>query len=361
MAIYLGGDREDNNNYTSDNWKSLKADPNQDLIKITLPLEFDVDYYLEKREEFGKYSPDYWEWTKFKNYALSVFEFFRHVVAAFYNKYPIADSKNLLSFVDLKLKQKNLDSLADAVENSQAELLKQYSRSNRKIKAKINRYEPLKRLRKYAASAWIMFYALKQNLFVNEAIKFKNSYSKLDLNNDIDVLKAFRGATLIKYNLKKLVGNQFLTQTLKLPHDIYGDVDGISLFNNILKSVNGFGYNDYDLILNSVFEKVEVLKQKEAYSSLINIYKNYGYINNLIMQIAKLSNSFYSKTNTHYGLFIDEAGEDLVKHANIISALVSKVLKTQLDPLFVKDLTKIKTKLENVLDYSAQAYAETSV
>ena len=184
MGYYMGGDRDDFGNYTPTVVKPKFKTKTQFEIKkgIELPAEFDPDFYTQKQSEFGKFSPDYWEWKKFSDFSSAVYAFYRQAVMQFYEKFPPKSPLSKLEETAIGIKKEDLHELANNVKAAENNLISQFDKSSRSLSAKIKKYAQLMRLREYAAQAWVMFEAINKKLYVADAVKFKNRYNNFNLN-----------------------------------------------------------------------------------------------------------------------------------------------------------------------------------
>lgn len=366
MGYYIGGDREDDGNYTPSGThkKAIKQD-NARLEQLLdeqpqifkgfdLPKEFDPDYYFGKQKKYGKFSPDYWEWAKLNKYSQAVFAFLRQATNQFYKTFaPQTAQLSKFETDCLTLKAEDLDELAEGVKNAEKNLITQFARDGREISSKIKRYPALFRLTESGAKAWVMYAAINKKLNVKDAINFKTAYESFNLNSELDQLKTYRGVAIMKYKLQA-INDGLQTRVLNLPKEIYFGVDTMAILNNLLEKVNGFKTYDYDELLENI--DLENLTQK--YPDLMQIYSNYGYILNLIKLINQnsrrikergLDNEINTDWLDHY-----RAGEN-------VNNLILQLLKGNLDKRFVGDLQHLNSCLEEALTGAKQVYEKSGL
>ncbi len=369
MGYYIGGDRTDDGNYTpsfSGKRRPTLSEEDEALLKeskveFVLPKEFDYDYYRSKRDAYHHSSIEYHEWKCFERFSRAVYEFYRQVVRAYYGVFKQGIS-NLPNFEKscLNLKEMDLDEMAENVERAEAELILQFSRGRRTIKAKLNKHATLNHLKDYAARAWVMYYALKKKLYFNDSINFKRAYQHYNLDDDKDKLRAFRGREMMKYKIHTNVPPNFLIVRFHHPSSIYEGVDNTAILNDLVKNAGGFTTDEYDTIISN--EEMQSLNQK--FGNLMIIYQDYGYINSLIASIRRIADYYYTSQINTYGIFIQrdrEDSEDMYEQAKNYYELICDLSTKDYGEPFVFDLESLKQKLEDVLKFSKKAYVETKI
>ena len=359
---YLGGDRDDENNYAPVHTKNLNKQlkpteavkAEKPVSNIVLPSEFDNEFYDDHINKFGRNSEDYWAWIKFKNYANAVYPFYVKTCALFYKKFQLKEGETLPNYITTNINI-DLEVLLKDLKRAETALISQYSKSRRTVQAHINKYVPLKRLVEHAGKAKIMYRALTENLCVADAINFKRQYTKLNLHKNLDVLKAFRGCRIMDYQIKKHV-----KPNTDFHNSIYERLDYLDLYNTILTSVDAFVTTDYQDIVISMFEKIDEINDLPEYSLLVYLYNNYEDINVTINYLKKTASNWYKDMS--FGSIrydYDLSPEEMFKKAQRYYKQIEGALKMDsIDGLFYNDLTKLKNNLEQVLSYSEQAYNE---
>ncbi len=370
MGYYIGGDREDGGNYTPSGVrkKAFKKDAvsleqlldeQPKIVKgFDIPKEFDPDFYLDKQKKYGQYSPDYWEWAKLNKYSQAVFAFYRQTINQFYKKFAPNSALNNFEEKFADIKTENLDELAEGLRAAERNLVSQFDRDNREISAKIKKYPALIRLRGCAAKSWVMYAALNKKLNVKDAVNFKTAYNGFNLDNELDQLKTYRGIVLMQYKLKS-INSKFLLNKLNLPKEIYSDLDGLDILNDILEKVNGFKTTDYAELLSE--QTIENLNG--VYPNLMQIYSNYA----RIFKLIKLINQNAANWENNIDYFKNDVEDydteffDYYQAGKNVNNLILNLLKTELDPLFELDLKNLNSCLEQALSYANQVYKKAGL
>ena len=209
------------------------------------------------------------------------------------------------------------------------------------------------RLREYAAQAWVMFEAINKKLYVADAVKFKNRYNNFNLNSDVDLIKTFRGAKILKMLTRKLNAKNLLTKKMGLSSQIYFQLDGEAILNDLLGKVDGFKTTDYDDLLPQ--QTIAYLKQK--YPKLTDIYSNFEFI---LFLIKKLNEKTIDYNEGNIFVDFDECinGEeiDIYLAASEFLDEINDVLQDELDKRFVEDLLYFRENLKDALIFSKQVY-----
>lgn len=353
-SYYYGGDRDDANNYSSNDWRSAKKIFDKPLSKkvapqpsvtFKIPSCFDEDFYNDHAHKYSKSSEDYWEWKKFCGYAIEVYSFFRQAAVEFYSKYPPVEK--LPDFVDLKLKQENLQEVLEHVMSAENTVIMQFNRSRRTLKAKLDSIKRLREVRDYAAMAWLMHYASTANLYIKDAINFKNAIDKqYNFNDDLDVIKTFRGCHILKQKTNLAIKPNLLTTKLQRPQDLYADVDATKIINNLLKTVGGYDLASYDMILSNITDRIEELKENSNYAPLIYFYENYA---KMKRYISYVKNKMF---------FVQD--KDIFKNLKNFTDYIHKFLNANenLDEILKRDLINFVKEAEEILTSFAEDYAK---
>lgn len=347
----MGGDRDDANNYFANDWRKKKVKEvakQKGETKLVVPEEFDFAFYDAQKKGLDSSNPDFWGWDAFKWYANAVFKFFRQECAQFYAKFPLQAGFELPDFVNLNVKPVDIDKVVETLNQSEATLLRQFDFAHvshpRKVQAQINKNPKLKRVRDYAGKAYIMLLANAKKLYFADAIKFKNIFNSFNLEDEQDILKAYRGCQVMSYYANKAINNKMLNKFLKLPEKIYGQFNAVAQTNNLLESVGAFKTTDYAAILEEITPKLQNLKQNANDANLVQIYKNFAWLNNLAEQIKT-----YATTGYFNAEFENASIEELVKNGTKWSNFLQKVYSLTKEPLFKHDINNLMQALNSAL------------
>ncbi len=354
---YNGGDRDDVNNYSASNWKKPAKNvttpiSKPETVKFIIPDCFDEDFYIKNREKFSNSSLDYWEWTKFLRFSNAVYSFYRQMSAEFYSNYtPI---KPIPEFIDLKLKKENLDDILTSINYAENQLIEQFDKSRRTLKAKVNTIKPLKEVVNYAATAWIMYFANTENLYIKNSINFKNKYAEYDFENDLDILKAYRGCVVMKYLTSKVIDENLITEKINRSNKIYGNIDAEKLTNQLLETVGGFTTYDYNKIQEELLEKLENLNPE--YDNLVWFYKNYIKMQETAKKVQEITENNKLLLSTSF----EVDGENLYEKLAEFYVFALNLLDDEsLDDVFKQDLNIFAKKLGKITKESRETYLQT--
>lgn len=359
FAYYSSGEKDDE---TGEYIKPEKWDKNVNInlgeIKESkqevshFPPEFDPEYYIEKQNN-AKIDSEKWDWIKYAQYAQAVFNMYKNVAYKFYTKY--ADNiknMNLPDFVLDNSNQTDIDILAKKLDNSEKELIAQFSRYGRTVSAKINRHKRLENLQNYAVFGWIMYHILNHSLGIplNNSIRFKSVYENMNEDNAIDLIRIYRGCKILQRNYRIYVRNNFME---KQGHYLYKDIDIKEKYDELVKNLNGITSKECEAILQRIRPKIASLKnQNSSLKNLIDFYHRYDDIQRTIYEINRINNEWIQ--NKGWYVFCDSSysdGQDVYKRGENYKRFCEQVKNncSQYDEIFVKDIEKLLNELNEAL------------
>ena len=366
---YRKPDKWDKN--SSELWKTMlsvpEAEPEIVKTKQDLPKEFDEDYYIEKRDRYSRESyirdsVDYWCWERYRTYANAVFNFYRAVASQFYATY--APDMELPGILDTKSQNDNIDELAVLLDDQERKLMSQFTKSNRTVRAKINKHTTLARLESYATKAWLMYHVCKGDIAipVRNAIGFTRFYAQADRSDDIDMIRIYRGCQLLQRNFRLYIKSKFL---FKQDHFLYTDVDARIPFNEILESINVINIQKNDEIQTEISPDIERLKEKDMkFRFLIDFYRAFDDMQHTLYEIDYITHkyrespsegiSLYSLSSYGVGVDVFDRGLKYYKWCKIESSKYDDI-----DDLFANDIKKMIDRLYSSLTDAKDIYNHT--
>ena len=356
-AYYSSGEKDENGDYILPE-KATKTSPKVEIadmqsFKENLPKEFNWDYYDEKRDAYGRYANEFWEWVRLKTYAKSVLEMYNATAKSFCSIFNVEQSE-YPSFVNF-----NVGSLSNAERNlltAESDMVAQFTKAKHKVSAKIKKHAALRSLQNYGAIAWVSLFAINGKLPIKTTMAFQKTYEKLNLENELDLLRAFRGykivSRLIKYNVKQdLISNHHYAG------NIYDNLDIGKIYDDLCNLVGTFDRADIEKIGSTIAPKIEKIYSK--YGLLIDFYNDYEKIKYAIYRVKYISSQYYrgeAKTvNIFYNSQTSEDEFEVAKnHQGMCELLLSKI--KSLPSIFVDEVSKMLEELNNALDYAKPAY-----
>ncbi len=330
--------------------------------EIIYPKEFDFSYYRSKRDVYDKSNSGYWEWEYFKQYSKSAYEFYSAVNLEFCKRFN-------LSIYDLDLPKcvqqtkisADLDTLANNLKDAENKLCNQYNIGRRTVSGKLNKHSTLKRLRDEIAQTWVIYFCLTENLFLKAGLNFKKLYSNLNINNDIDVLRCYRGCKIMQRNLSVYVKKNLLTNKHhNLREELYSDFDAKAYYNELLMCLGLFNEEDYAEILNYIAPQIEALQENETMRNIIDFYDTFDYVNLLIFYINKIANNYKNSDFVRYMVFNDIEGIEgniylqASNYLKNLSAIITQVKDA--NEIFYNDMLELKNKLDFALENAKEVY-----
>ncbi len=333
--------------------------------EIVYPPEFDYKYYYQKRDSFDRSCPDYWEWELFRKYCKAVYKLYVSAINAFCEKFNVEKTAfNVPNCIVEETQIKDIEFARNELREAEQKLYMQFNKSNRSIKAKINKFAPLKKLRQYAGEALTLYYVLTEELYLKSAIKFKNYYLNYNFDADLDNLLCFRNCVILERQTRLYIKPDLLTDKHHLHNaDIYDGVNFAENYNNLCQITNAFNTDFYSKKLIDIEPKIEELKNNKNYYNIITLYENFDYINLLIYHVNHISK--YNKNKNFVTFACFETAEGI--NGNVFE-LAQGYLKfivgiqaqaEALCPTFKKDVDKLIEKLTNCLQDANEVYEKS--
>lgn len=360
FAYYSSGEKEDGE-YTLPETKTVvKAE------SLTYPTEFDFNYYIQKRDNFDRSCPDYWEWEHFRKYCKAVYNLYLSALKQFCEKFNVEKAAfNLPDCLTLATSFKDLELARNDLREAEQKLYMQFNKSNRSIKAKINKFAPLKKLKQYASEALSLYYVLTEELYLKSAIKFKKFYENYDFNTDLDNLLCFRSCVLLERQTRLFVKPDLLTDKHHLHNpDLYADVNFVEIYNKLCNLTNAFTTDFYSAKLQELAPKIDELKTNKNYSNIITLYENFDFINLLMYHVNHIARYFINRGDVIYDCFSTAEGingnvYEMAK--NYLKFIVNIVPQAEaLSPVFKKDIDKLVEKLSVCLKDAKNVYDQST-
>ncbi len=358
-AYYSSGEKIDGEYHLPETGTIKKVEPEL----IVYPKEFDFEYYKSMRDKYNSSCPDYWEWETFRLYCKACSAMLKQVSFEFCKKYNVEIGKlNLPSFITGEEQHENLEDLQTNLAASEAKISSQFSRSNRKVQAKLNKHRALEKLRDYAALTWMLYYAVNEN-YLTTALKFKKIYESLNFDEDLNVIRALRGVLIMKRNANALTQDMLIDKRHNRSSDLYSSVDARAIYNDLAVCAGADGLDRYDEILEELKPRLEILKTDKRYAHLIYFYENYDYLNKLILNIDKIAATYNNWSFDRCGVFRNVEGftGDIYAKAQSFLEIIDIIKQNITEPLFVNDVLKAEEKLKICLENARDAYVRSNV
>ena len=246
------------------------------------PTEFDYERYEKNRDKFlYEHKYKYWEWERFRLFAMSVEKFYKAVAREFYAYYAEFDV-HPLPHTDRAQNDKILHALADDCLEKGKALDIQFAKSPRTIDAMMNAHEYLRRVRNYAADAWLMFDILNKNidLSLSTPYCFKHVNAKQNKTPDEQV------------EAVRLAVNAYLTYEVKIPNDyfakktkqynLYKSVNNVQIYNDVSTAIGGARIEECKEYKNYVRDHLDEFKNLGFHYEMIRFYSKYKKVNHYL-------------------------------------------------------------------------------
>ena len=329
--------------------------------KSYIPKEFDNGYYIDHKEKYYKHATQYWDWEYFRRYANAVYDAYKNMAEYFFTNLKPIEPNDIPYFVNLAEtphQDININNLI-AAEN---QLVKQFSRSNRTIQAKINKHSALSRLQMYDAKTWVMFFALTDKIPVKDNISLKKNYSNMDKNNIEHVMKVFRSAKLLNFHIKSNVSKAILGKYKGIANEVYNILKFSAVYDDVVKSVDGVTIEECSAIGNELTPKLAIAA--ETNDRIKSLFKFYNLYSNIKHVIQKTNTKTYMWKNGSSEWFIysgdekEDIGKDYYQECKRYFSACEK-LKAKLsedDTPFYKDVDKIYHELHEAILNATDSY-----
>ncbi len=320
---------------------------------IELPLELQNKYYIDKRNRYLRHTHEYWDWDKLRYYASKVSLFYPTITKLFLNTFAPDMASNFPEWArNGSSKVVEIDPIVESMNVVEGELVRQfYHFRERSVIPQFNKHSTLRRVQSYGAEAWMMFHALRGDIPVKTALKFKSKYDELNLDEELDQLLAYRGCIVLKRQLSLYVKSDMLTTSGHGLQDLYTNLDSRAVYDNLMKKIGAFTTRDYDDIIAKVKPNLlEIAKNDAKMCKLLEFYDNFDNIMKITYDLKHITKelvalrdqSYFPRDFSHtYSYIVNDrdyfelANRWLVylKRINCIDTS-SEVIKYDIDTLF---------------------------
>lgn len=253
------------------------------------PTEFDYERYEKNRDKFlYEHKYKYWEWERFRLFAMSVEKFYKAVAREFYMYYAEFDI-HPLPYTDTYPNEERLRTLADDCMAKGQALENQFAKSPRTLDAMMNAHEYLRRVRNYAADAWLMYDVLNRDIDLHFSTPycFKQVNEKQNKTPDEQV------------EAVRLAVNAYLTYEVKMPNDyfvkrtnqtgLFKSVNNAQIYNDISTAIGGAKIEECKEYKNYVRDHLDEFKDLGFHYEMIRFYSKYKKINHYIRVLNDIS------------------------------------------------------------------------
>ncbi len=359
-AYYSSGERNEQGEWERPEVGSFARTPQPEIV---YPKEFDFEYFKSERDKFGHYSQDYWEWEAFRIYCKATSALLKQTAFEFCKKYSIKiEELNLPSFIDGSLQPESFELLKENMQNAEVRLFKQFDKSNRTIQARLTKNKTLQKLVNYAAKTWVMCYALEGNYFSN-ALNYKKAVNNFDLDNDVELLRAFRATLIMKRRSDKIKPNLIIDKEHQRIPEIYSKVDARAIYNELAISVGVLQLTDYDNILSDLEPRMQPLRSNKIYAHLIYFYENYDFIKWLIINMNRIVMNYNSTSFDRCGVFQNVEGfnGDIYEKAESVLQVLQIIKDNVSDPILINDVDKMEQDLIDCLENAKEVHYRSTL
>ena len=331
FARYSGGERDEDGEYhipkawTEEICEIMRYNRYEDTKSkgeenkpVVLPIEFTYSYYDDKARK-SKTENERWEWIRLKNYSYAVLALLTESWRAFVAKYGV-EKELVPDFIKTNDKDKISinKQTSDKLMEAETALGRTFFQSKHKIASKINKHEPLKRLKHFGAMAWLIFHIISDETgFVRAFANLRNFtevYQKLDLNKEEDILSAHRYCKLVEKSISKSVRPEKITKEHGFA-EIYEDENIYGIFNELCDIVGSLNIEDVNKKQQELVPKLKELYP--THGKMIDFYSDLQEIEHVTARLKQLIKREENSTFVQFSDYHYANGADLLEIATI--------------------------------------------